>query len=215
MSDFVYGYLENEDSEVAGLTCGHVCGIRLGEQFTSIKMQQPPESSLDKFRQDYPAYSTLYEFPSNSKLDCGYVMDGDIYCKSHRHDWALIKVNLNRLGTNCFPLDPFGNIFGNSVSVQTIELGDQVWKNDIVSEYCSCNINGIMSKELRIVFPKNNRTPFSEPGNSGSFILKMYANGATDVCGMVIAVSSKEGISILTPMEVLLKRINEKTGKKW
>jgi hypothetical protein len=43
----------------------------------------------------------------------------------------------------------------------------------------------------------------------------MYDNGATGVCGMVIAGSSKEGISIVSPMEGLLKRINEKTGGKW
>lgn len=154
------------------------------------------------------------------------VMNGEVYCESkfhHYYDWALIKMNLNRVGTNCFPLDPFGKSFGIAASVQPVVLGDLVWKHgyatDItcgnIGKYCSCYIDGIMSKEFQIVFPKKSRTPFSEPGDSGSFVLKKDDNDSIGVCGMIIAGSKIECISVVSPMEILLERINDRTGGKW
>ena len=141
------GYLENEDGEVAALTCGHVCGIRLGEEFTSSIIQQPPESSLNKFRQDYPSYVILYQFPKDSEMAFGTVMNGEIYVQSHHYDWALIKININRLGINSFPLDPFGNNFGGSVSVQPIELADNIWKSGYATNIMLANTLPVKSTD--------------------------------------------------------------------
>ena len=92
-------------------------------QFTPHTIiQQSPESTLNML----PTFWTSFSFPSGSLLNCGDILKGENDFGSRINDWALIKMNPNRVGENFSPLDPLGGKIGNTSIIHSIEPGDTV-----------------------------------------------------------------------------------------
>lgn len=204
-----------------------------------IQVQQPSLQSVTLIRNDTKVHEDNKKLlPNHHQVDFGIVRYGENTCEENKipsiFDWVLIEGKHQRQGYNLFPLDHVGPKTGwvkNISSFTTMHHNETVWKkgmsgittsgqyNGIPAIYCKYTTQGQMAVYLEpsedslccrenIVIGING--PFSEPGDSGSFVLDQKG-----VCGMLWGGSVNHRISLVTNMDCLMSRISEATGKTW
>lgn len=179
----------------------------------SLPIKPWNEKFLHRLRAELAEYRDL-----ESQLFCGVYYDGDLSVKMDGNhpvtfDWALIKVDASRLGTeNLVRTVGHGDIYVDEVGSMELDLtlykmGRRTGATSglVNARKTDVKLGDIETTEWTIVSTTNK---FSDPGDSGAWT----ASEGSAVHGYVIGGNEMEGCSYISDMRFTLSLIKDETG---